>query len=90
MSIIYKADYFIHQDYILTLHHKILSTKWLCVFCKELQVKRLEYDYYDDIYPSILKFQASPFKSLLLSIYFNCKCLCNNIYSAIRLWYTRV
>ncbi len=86
MSIIYRADYPNRQDYVLALHYKMPLVKELRIFCKELQVKRLEleYEYYDDIYPSLLKLQTSPFKGFLLNIYFCCKGLCNKVYSAIR------
>ncbi len=49
-------------------------------------MRKLEYEYHDDIYPSILKFQTSPFKGVLLNIYFWCKCLCDKVYGTIRLW----
>ncbi len=90
MSIIYKEVYSGRKDYMFALHYKILLAKRLYIFYKELQVQRLEYDYYDDIYPSILKLQASPSKGFLLNIYFHCKNLCNKVYSMIRLWCIRV
>ncbi len=90
MSIINIAVYSGLQDYFLASHYKIRLTKGLYIFYRELQVQRLEYDYYDDIYPSILKLQASPSKGFLLSIYYYCKSLCNKVYSILRLWCIRV
>lgn len=85
MSIIYKEVYPRRQDYLLVLHYKTRLIKTLYIFYKELQLKSLEYEFFDDIYPSILKLQASPSKGFLLIIYFYCKSLCNKVYSKIRL-----
>lgn len=56
------------------------------IFYKELQLQKLEYEYFDDIYPSILKLQASHSRGFLLNICFYCKSLCNKAYSTIRLF----
>ena len=90
MSIINGVVYSDRKDYMFALHYKILLAKRLYIFYKELQLKSLEYEFFDDIYPSMLKLQASPSKGFLLSIYFYCKSLCNKVYSKIRLWCIRV
>ncbi len=56
------------------------------IFYKELQMQNLEYEYFDDIYPSILKLQAYHSKGFLLNIYSYCKSLCNKAYSTILLF----
>ena len=92
MSIINTAVYSGRKDYMIALHYKILLAKRLYILYKELQLKSLEYEFFDDIYPSMLKLQASPSKGFLLNIYFyctvaaRCKSLCNRVYGKIRLW----
>jgi hypothetical protein len=90
MSIINGVVYSDRKEYMFALHYKILLAKRLYIFYRELQLKSLEYDFFDDIYPSILKLQASPSKGFLLNIYFYCKSLCNKVYGKIRLWCIRV
>ncbi len=90
MSIINGVVYSDRKEYMFALHYKILLAKRLYIFYRELQLKSLEYEFFDDIYPSILKLQASPTKGFLLSIYFYCKSLGNKVYSTIRLWCIRV
>ena len=90
MSIINGVVYSDRKEYMFALHYKILLAIRLYIFYRELQLKSLEYDFFDDIYPSILKLQASPSKGFLLNIYFYCKSLCNKVYGKIRIWYIPV